>query len=141
MRPCACQPVLVPCSFFLLPDFTSGLLWLTELALLPLQTQRRASRRPAERLHLDHPAITECVDIRKAYILPMVATFGTNPGVNKYDDPVASHDKPLRCLPRPQRHGAASDTVSRHLAHDTCRGEGTPPARSTRCAPRAVRLR
>src|SRR5260370_3899154 len=37
MRPCACQPVLVPRSFFLLPDFTSGLLWLTELALLPLQ--------------------------------------------------------------------------------------------------------
>jgi hypothetical protein len=47
-------------------------------------------------LHLDHPAITDCVDIRKSYILPMVATFGANPGVNKYDDPAASNDKPLR---------------------------------------------
>ena len=48
-----------------------------------------------ERLHLGHPAITDCVDIRKSYILPMVATFGANPGVNKYDDPAASNDKPL----------------------------------------------
>jgi hypothetical protein len=43
-------------------------------------------------LHLDHPAITDCVDIRKAYIRPLVA----NPGVNKYDDPLTHNDKPLR---------------------------------------------
>jgi hypothetical protein len=49
-----------------------------------------------ERLPLDHPAITDGVDIRKTYILPTVATVGANPGVNKYDDPVASNDKPLR---------------------------------------------
>src|SRR5260370_7305197 len=137
MRPCACQPVLVPCSFFLLPDFTSGLLWLSELALLPLEAgagvpagrRTLASRPPSHYAMCRHPQ-----GLHPAH----GCYLWGEPGVNKYDDPVASHDKPLRCLPRPQRHGAASDTVSRHLVHDTCRGEGTPPARSTRCAPRAV---
>jgi hypothetical protein len=49
-----------------------------------------------ERLHLDHPVITDGVDIRKAYILPIIVAFRSNPGVNKYHDPVASNDKPLR---------------------------------------------
>jgi hypothetical protein len=49
-----------------------------------------------EGLHLDHPALTDCVDIRKVYILQWLLPYGANPGVNKYDDPVASNDKPLR---------------------------------------------
>jgi hypothetical protein len=60
-------------------DFTSGILSLTALALLQLNPAQGFPP-VGERLHLDHPAITDCVDIRKAYILPMVATPWGEPG-------------------------------------------------------------
>src|SRR6266853_1141347 len=84
MRPCACQPVLVPCSFFLLPDFTPG--YGSPNSLCFRSNPAQGFPPADERLHLDHPAITECVDIRKAYVLPMVSTLWGEPG--------RQHDKP-----------------------------------------------
>src|SRR2546430_9945024 len=46
--------------------------------------------------HLDRFAVTDGIDARKAYFLPLIAVLKSNFCVNIYDDPVTSGDKPLR---------------------------------------------
>jgi hypothetical protein len=46
--------------------------------------------------HLDRFAITNGLDIRESYLLPLVAILMSNPCMNKNHDPVASGNKLFR---------------------------------------------
>jgi hypothetical protein len=40
--------------------------------------------------------MAECVDIRKAHVLPLVAIVGSDPGLDKHDYAVTGGDESLR---------------------------------------------
>ena len=60
-----------------------------EFAASPLQSLPAVRKR----VHLDGPAILDCVHVCEFYVLPLATVFGTDVSMNENDDAAADRNK------------------------------------------------